>query len=367
MPPWKPVEGYGSFRGDRTLTAAQIAVFVRWARAGAPAGDLRAAPTAPPFDSSWALGPPDAIATLREPYQVPAGGPDQYRCFVLPARFDKERYVRAFEFSPGDTGALHHALMFVDARIQSSLPNEYECFGTPGFLPSATLGGWSPGSRAFAMPAGTAVHIPRGARLVIQLHFHPTGRAESVTPRIALYFTETVPTRYLMGVALGSNRIDIPAGDSAYKITDHFTLPVPVEVVGVIPHAHYICKDMKAWAILPGNRKRWLLWIQDWDFNWQEQYWYRMPFILPADTELHMEFTYDNSEKNIHNPNHPVRRVTWGAGSTDEMAGLHLQVIPKNDADMHELGMAMWGRVMRGVGGRFYRPEHSNGEAPGIP
>jgi hypothetical protein len=80
-----------------------------------------------------------------------------------------------------------------------------------------------------------------------------------------------------------------------------------------------------------------------------------------------MEFTYDNSERNVRNPNHPPKRVTWGAGSTDEMAGLHLQVIPKNDADMHELGMAMWGRVMRGVGGRFYKPSAPGGETPGIP
>jgi hypothetical protein len=38
------------------------------------------------------------------------------------------------------------------------------------------------------------------------------------------------------------------------------------------------------------------------------------------------------------------------------MAGIHLQVIPKNEADMHELGMAQWGKFMRSRGGEFYRP-----------
>ena len=68
-----------------------------------------------------------------------------------------------------------------------------------------------------------------------------------------------------------------------------------------------------------------------------------------------MEFTYDNSSANIRNINHPAQRVQWGPGSSDEMAGLHLQVIPNNSAEMHELGQALWGKVMRGVGGRFYQ------------
>jgi hypothetical protein len=209
---------------------------------------------------------------------------------------------------------------------------------------------------AVSMPPETAVHIPRGARLVMQLHFHPDGKPEKVAPQIALYYADHPPARVLMDVGLGSNHIDIPAGQKNYQVRDSFVLPVPVQVVGIIPHAHYVCKDMKAWAILPGGRKRWLLWIADWDFNWQSQFQYRTPFILPAGTRLEMLFTYDNSAENVRNPNHPPQRVEYGPGSTDEMAGIHLQVIPNNEADMHELGMAQWGKFMRSRGGEFYRP-----------
>ena len=359
MPPWKPVHGYGVFSGENRLTAAQIALIGRWARNRAPAGDLDLAPSTPVFSSGWQLGPPDAAITLPQPYSVPADGPDQYRCFVLSPAADRDRYVRAWEFSPGGTRVLHHALIFVDSRRASNLPDNYECFGTPGFFPSGALGGWSPGAHAAIMPPGTATHVPKGARLVMQLHFHPTGKVELANPTVALYYAAQPPTRVLMDVALGSNRIDIPAGATDYKIHDHFNLPVPLEVIGIIPHAHYICKDMKGWAILPNGKKQWLLWIDDWDFNWQSQYRYAVPLHLPAGTEVRMEFTYDNSAANIHNPNHPPRRVQWGAASSDEMAGLHLQVIPRNETDMHELGMALWGKVMRGVGGSFYRQTSS--------
>ena len=357
MPPWKPVNGFATFAGANRLTPSEIGVIDSWVREGAPEGDPHLAPPLPSFPSDWQLGEPDAVVSLPQPYSVSADGPDQYGCFVLPTAMNRERYVRAFQFDPGNSAVIHHALIFVDARRQPQSTDPYECFGTPGFLPSGALGGWSPGSAAFSMPPGTATHVPKGARFVVQLHFHPTGKPETVAPRIALYFAEQPPTRVIMDVGLGSNRIDIPAGDAHYQIRDRFELPVPVQVTGVIPHAHYLCKDMKAWAVLPGGRKRWLLWIRDWDFAWQQQYRYAQPFTLPVGTRIEIVFTYDNSDANVRNPNHPPRRVTWGAGSSDEMAGLHLQVIPANDDDMHELGMAMWGKVMRGVGGSFYRPE----------
>lgn len=355
MPPWLPLWGYGRFAGERVLSAHEIFLISAWARSGAPQGDPSLAPPPPEYRSEWQLGAPDQIVSLPHPLLARASGPDEYRCFVVPLSLGQDRYVDAFQFQPSGAQALHHALFFVDGRQKEDLPPDYECFGAPGFLPTAAIGGWTPGSLAVRMPHGTAIHIARGARLVMQLHFHPTGKAESVNPRLALYFAAQPPTRYVMDVPLGSNRIDIPPGDASYKVTDHFNLPVAVEVTGVIPHAHYICKEMKAWAILPGGGRRWLLWIKNWDFNRQEQYHYEKPFTLPPDTELRMEFTYDNSAGNPRNPNHPPERVQWGPSSTDEMAGLHLQVIPANDDDMHELGKALWGKFMRSAGGEFYR------------
>lgn len=357
MPPWLPARGYGRFMDANNLTAAEINTVARWAASGFPEGDERVAPPPPTFRSSWELGPPDAVLHLDQPVRVPAEGPDQYRCFVIATSFEQDRFVRAFQFMPDSAakesfGSLHHALLFVDTRRQTSLPSNYDCFGTPGFIPTSGLGGWTPGQRAVSMPPGTAVSIPRNARLVVQLHFHPTGKPNIENPSIGLYFGAK-PVRALMDVPLVSNRIDILSGDPAYVVTDHFDLPVPVEVVGVIPHAHYLCRDIKAWAVLPNGRKKWLLWIPHWNFDWQEQYRYAQPFWIPAGTQLRMEFTYDNSAGNVRNPNHPPERVRWGPGTTDEMAGVHLQVIPRNDADMHELGQAEWGKLMRSVGGFF--------------
>ena len=51
----------------------------------------------------------------------------------------------------------------------------------------------------------------------------------------------------------------------------------------------------------------------------------------PANTVVKMRYVYDNSEDNTANPNHPPARVQGGNLSTDEMAHLWLQVLPKHD------------------------------------
>ncbi len=362
MPPWKPVAGYGHFANERKLAQVEIDTIVNWAKAGELEGDTAQLPAAPQFSPGWRLGKPDLIVQMPQPFLVPAHGDDQYRCFVLPVKLPGDVYVQSLEFRPSNRKLVHHALLFADisgTAREAAAKNggSYSCFGTPGFLPSASFGGWSPGTSPIRMPADAAVKLRAGSSLVIQEHFHSRGEPEQEQSQIGLYFTDRAPTKAVADVGLVSRDIDIPAGEPAYKVHDHFELPIDVHAIGIIPHAHYICRDMKGWAILPGGRKQWLLWINDWDFNWQDQYHYAEPVALPAGTRVEMEFTYDNSAANPHNPSSPPRRVTWGAGSTDEMAGLHIQVIPDRMEDLPELGRALWGKIMRMVGGKFYQPK----------
>ncbi len=356
MPPWQPEPGYGHFAGERRLSAAEIETLRLWAEQGAPQGDPARTPPPPHFPEGWQLGAPDLIVRLPQPFAISAGGPDQYMCFSIPLNLPETKYVRAMEFHPQARIAVHHALFLLDAgHIARQLGGTYPCFGTPGFLPSGALGGWTPGMQPATMPDGLQLILRKGADLVMQIHYHPVGKPETDQSELGLYFTPKPPARWVADIPLGSHRIDIPAGEAAYKVRDHFELPVDVEAVGIIPHAHYVCKDMKGWAVLPDGRKRWLIWIRDWNFDWQEQYRYAAPVRLPAGTDLRMEFTYDNSADNPRNPNQPPRRVVWGPSTADEMAGLHVQVVPVDMEDWHELGQALWGKFMRSVGGGFYR------------
>lgn len=356
MPPWQPERGYGHFQGERRLRDADIVTLRRWADAGAPEGNPAQQPPVPDFPESWQFGTPDMTIRMPKPFSIAADGPDQYMCFVIPLHLASDKYVRALEFRPEARSVVHHALFLLDSgHIGRQNGESYPCFGTPGFLPSGALGGWTPGMQPARMPDGLQLILRKGSDLVLQIHYHPTGKPETDQSMLGLYFTDKPPTKWVADIALGSRQIDIPPGARAYKVRDHFTTPVDVEAVAIIPHAHYICKEMDGWAILPDGRKQWLIRIRDWNFDWQEQYRYATPVKLPADTDLQMEFTYDNSADNPRNPNHPPRRVVWGPDTTDEMAGLHVQVVPEDMDDWHELGQALWGKFMRSVGGGFYR------------
>jgi hypothetical protein len=97
-------------------------------------------------------------------------------------------------------------------------------------------------------------------------------------------------------------------------------LPDAADLIRITPHAHYICRDMKVTAHLPDGTATPLLWIKDWDFNWQGGYNYAKPVPLPKGTRVELEYTYDNSAANPRNPANPPVRVTYGEETTNEMA-----------------------------------------------
>ena len=352
MPPWLPTAPH--FREERKLSDAEIATLASWAASGAPAGDLASAPPPPGFPEGWQLGAPDLEAKMPLDFAVPADGNDLYRCFVVPANIAQDHWVRAVDMRSGNPQVVHHAILFQDisgtARKRDA-GSGYDCFGTPGFLPARGLGGWTPGSLPYRAPGDMAELLNAHANLVLQVHYHPNGRAVTDRTAVALYFTNRKPTRKAQDIPLGSNRIDIPPGERAYKVTDHFTLPVDVDAIGINPHAHYICKEMYGYAVLPNGTRRTLLRIPQWNFNWQQEYLYAAPIRLPAGADVVMEFTYDNSTDNPRNPSHPPRRVAWGPSSTDEMAGLHIAVVPVDPDDADDLSAALWGKMIRSTQG----------------
>jgi tetratricopeptide (TPR) repeat protein len=175
----------------------------------------------------------------------------------------------------------------------------------------------------------------------MQLHLQPTGKPESVRVRVGLFLTDEPPTRVAVGLRLGSETIDIAAGDAAYRIQDSFQLPVDVSVVAIQPHAHNLARRMEAHATLPDGSVVPLIAIDDWDFRWQDVYHYARPLTLPRGSTIAMAYEYDNSARNPRNPHRPPTRIVWGQNTTDEMGDLWLQIIPRNPVDADALNRAV--------------------------
>src|SRR5262249_11176112 len=118
-----------------------------------------------------------------------------------------------------------------------------------------------------------------------------------------------------------------------------YTLPNDLTMVAVIPHMHLLGKESKVAATLPDGTLVPLVWIKDWNFNWQDQYHLSPPRRFPKGTRLNVDVVYDNSDKNPLNPNSPPKDVTWGEQTTDEMF-LCFFLVTTDKAD--ELGPLMF-------------------------
>ena len=354
MPPWKPEPGFGGpFVGSRRLSDGDVALFRRWAEAGAPAGDLSRVPPQPDRPDGWRLGTPDVIVTMPEPYTVPADGPDTFRNFVLPIPIERTAFVAGIEFRPGNARVAHHANLRLDRTrtsrqldVQDPAPGYEGPISPQAHYPDGHFLGWTPGQLPPLAEPGMAWRLEPGSDFVIQLHMQSTGRAESIQAGVGLYFTDDPPVRTPMMMRLGRQSIDIPPGERRYVIRDRFTLPVGAELIGIQPHAHFRATEINGFATFPDGRTEPLIRIPDWDFNWQDVYRYETRPFLPAGTTVAMEYVYDNSAANPRNPDHPPRRVRFGQFSNDEMGDLWLQLLPRSEADRETLVQAFMPKVV---------------------
>ena len=333
MPPWKPVAGHEEFKDARLLNGAQIAVFKAWLDAGAPEGAAKDLPPLPKFPEGWQAGPPDMILKVAKPFTVPAEGPDIYVHFVLPLNFDKDKYIKGVQILPSNRRVAHHGVIILDGSgtarklAAKSGGDHYPNFGGPGFIPRGFLPGYAPGmttrvDKSEKAAEGVTLTLAKGLDIVLQMHYHPIGKEGTDQPQIGLYFTDKPPKRNPNIIAMANNDVDIPAGEKAHKRTDSFKVPVDFEAQTIWGHMHMIGKEVRVWADLPDGSKKDMLLIDDWDFNWQDTYFYKKPFVLPKGSVVTAEWVWDNTSDNARNPNSPPKRITFGEGSTDEMTGL---------------------------------------------
>ncbi len=340
MPPWKPLAGCGDFKDARSLTQDEINTFTAWADGGAPEGNAADLPAPMQFTEGWPLGKPDFIASLPEPFTPPLGK-DTYRCFSVPtASLRGDRWAQGLDVQPGNRKIVHHVIAYSDpkglsvALDQKEAGPGYTCFGGPGFNINLTtddilngnsilLGGWAPGSRGYFAPEGLGTKLPSSptARVVVQVHYHPTDKLESDQTSVGFYMAQKPVNQPMLPLILVNQTFAIPAGAKNYSVTAFIPpLGLTGKLVGITPHMHLLGQTIKVTATTSGGQPQCLVNIPKWDFNWQGSYLYQDPIPFGANTRLDLACTFDNSTDNPYQPNLPPKIVRWGEETTDEMA-----------------------------------------------
>jgi hypothetical protein len=345
MPPWKPEPGYGEFAHERRLTDAQIKTLREWADAGAPEGEGKA-PVVPKFPEGWQGGTPDLVLKMPEAFEVPADGPDQFRCFVIPTEFAQDMFVGGGEFRPGNARVVHHAIIQLDTTgraremAKAAGGSSYPCFGGARIGSGGLLFGWAPGAAPQPVEPGISRRVEKGTDVVVQIHYHPSGKVERDQSSLGLRFS-SAPTKGVATVLMLNTNFYIPAGAKEHWVKASVTMPREGDLFAISPHAHYLGKEMKINAHLPDGSVEPLIYIKDWDFNWQGQYRFKAPVHLPEGARIEMEYSYDNSSENPQNPSNPPKPVSWGEETTDEMALAFIGVLLPAPADVQPFQRAI--------------------------
>lgn len=334
MPPWFADPNIGHFKNDRSLPKEDREALLAWIDAGCPEGDPRDLPEAVAWPEGWRIGTPDVVFEMRQAYPVPAEAPRggvPYKYFVIDTNFDEDMWVERAEARPGAPEVVHHIIAFVVPPLGSNDPTPVGPPLLPPLVANAkkatVLCGTAPGDMPTILPPGYAKRVPKKAKIVLQMHYTPNGKAQSDRSKIGLIFAKEPPRYHVHTVPIMNGQFAIPPGASNHRVeswgpTDaHFQLtgfPTDVHIVSFMPHMHLRGKDFFIEAVFPDGKRQALLNVPRYNFNWQNAYVLAEPLFLPKGSMLHCIAHFDNSANNPNNPD-PTRTVRWGDQTWQEM------------------------------------------------
>jgi hypothetical protein len=333
MPPYLMETGgaCGSFDESVALTEGEIATIGAWAEGGALEGtptELRRVPP-PELEGGSEFNTPEFTPII-------VGGDlarfDEYRCFELDGPTDADGFITGYDVVPGTPELVHHVAAFVvdpehmadgvqtNRQVMDALhaadPNPsrdgWSCFGMAGegldveSMPVI----WAPGQGVVEYPDGLGVPLPRGRKLVVQVHYNMASAAPAPDQtKIRLRLVPDVARQavFLTGDALldtlfGPEPAKLEAGQASIKYTwemaareqgipDQFR----ADLVSLFPHMHerghkYTFEIAQGAGDYECQGR-----INSWDFNWQRIYDYTQPIPFDADTKIRVTCDYDTS------------------------------------------------------------------------
>lgn len=328
MPPWHADAPHGHFINDRSLTDQEYETLLDWIDDGAVEGDRTKLPKPRRHLDTWSIGTPDLITRMEKGVDIPAETPElgvPYKYIWADKAFDREMWVKAAEVKPGATEVVHHASVYVvPMGTDVKLVNDERPAGLLSdlFSPLSDLPhlvSFVPGDNAFVHREGHAVRIPKGARLLFEMHYTPTGKRATDRTELGLKFADEPPKHEVFGTAAINFWFSIPPGHANHQVqakTDTFKRDTML--LAMNPHMHYRGKAFQYELIERSGKRELLLNVPNYNFEWQSTYWLAKPILIPAGSRIECTATFDNSEDNPFNPD-PTVRVTWGEQTWQEM------------------------------------------------
>jgi len=310
MPPWHANPEYGEFSNDCRLTKEEKELIFTWVENGSPEGDPAELPEPPKFVDGWTAGEPDQVLYIRdEPFEIAAEGTVEYQYFEVDPGWDEDKWIKVAEARPDNRAVVHHILAFIRSSAGGAATSLMNGVGI----------GYAPGTPARIFEPQTALHVPAGAKIVFQMHYTPNGTKQFDRSKVGFQFADVEEVKYLAsGGAAVTADFQIPAGADDHVVRSEFEFDRDQILLSMLPHMHLRGKAFRYIAHYPDGKEEILLDVPRYDFNWQLRYTLTEPKPMPKGTLIKCEAHFDNSEKNLSNPD-PSSDVTWGDQTHEEM------------------------------------------------
>jgi mono/diheme cytochrome c family protein len=321
MPPWFAEDSKSKkasktnhqliWKNDRSLTADDRNDLLAWVQGDHPRGKLADAPKPITFSGNWQIGKPDRVWEFSEPISVQATGVMPYQYITIDTQLDESKWVQAIEIQPGSPEVVHHVIITLQVPGQENQsPDEREEDGL--------WAGYVPGQSVWKYSKGFARHLPKGSRLIFQMHYTPNGIATTDQTRVGVIYADEPPEHEVRIKGLSNHHIRIPPGAKHHREEASLKLPVDATVLGFLPHMHLRGSACRYEVTDTTGTQEVLLDIPNYDFNWQLLYRYAEPRTFHEGDIINFTAWFDNSAENPANPD-PTQTVRWGQQTFDEM------------------------------------------------
>jgi peroxiredoxin len=296
------------------ITPAQMQTLVHWIDAGAPVAETEPDPlqAIEPGKSRYALGEPDLLYKVAA-QEIPATGILDYRYIPLQLNLDRDVWVKAIEFVPGDPEVLHHVIAYLSETADKSVRGQRNRFELGN-----SVAGFAPGRQPDQFRDNSGRLIRKGSNLLLQMHYTTTGRATVDETEVAIYLHDEPPRYIMSGGVAGQRRFLIPAHAREHPLQGEQQIERDAYLYSVTPHMHYRGKYMQYHVEFPDGSRQDVISVPNYDFNWQFRYQLKEPLFMPAGSRLVVTGAMDNSDRNPFNPD-PSRPVTFGLQTKHEM------------------------------------------------
>lgn len=361
MPPWHADDSYSHLANPLSLSQKDIDIIAKWVDGGCLMGDSTKIPSFRSYLPTQ-LEKPDLVLNAPK-ISIKGNNQEKFYYVKIPFILPQKTQICRCEFIPGNTKVVHHMDAFLYNLSDYSNPFDGPNFvetdiinsskelmdylkiknhdGTYPQQTKTTIFDYFPGSKPSKFPKGiyrTFEMTHKGVILLSSLHYGGSSVDTSDASKINLYFCKEKPKRMVMNYSFGSPNFKIEPPllippNTVKKFKTKIDVNRDMSILSIQPHAHLICKSLKAYVITKEGKEIPLLKIDHWDFRWQRVYKFKKMIHIPEKSYIHLEGTYDNTSNNPSNPNDPPKEVKESIRTNDEMLQLWIEFLPYQKGD----------------------------------